>query len=141
MATAYPSKRKRFSNVSSVATQVKKIGSDVTLPLDVAEWLNVYAQANNTFRGLLLASILPTVACLMDPTTIKVDSKLCPKHVNLFMVCLSAPGSGKSPVFQNACSQPVCIHVEEQSKTTLFVDDFKEAGLFRHPSLARATKQ
>ena len=62
MATAYPSKRKRFSDVSSVATRVKKIGSDMPLPWDkiappdVAEWLNVYAQANNTSRELLLAS-------------------------------------------------------------------------------------
>lgn len=137
MATAYPSKRKRFSDVSSVATRVKKIGSDMPLPWDkiappdVAEWLNVYAQANNTSRELLLASILPTVACLMGPTTIKVDCKLRPEHINLFMVCLSAPGSGKSPAFQNTCSQPVRIHVEEQSKTTLFADDFTEAGLFR----------
>ena len=47
------------------------------------------------------------------------------------MICLSEPGSGKSPAFQNGCSQPVCLHVEEQASTTLFVDEFTEAGLFQ----------
>lgn len=46
------------------------------------------------------------------------------------MVCLSVPGSGTSPAFQNACSQADHIHVEEQSSTTLFID-FTETGLFR----------
>lgn len=97
----------------------------------MSEWLNVYARANNTSREILLASIFPTVACLMGATNIKVDCKLRHEHVNLFMLCLSPPGSGKSPAFQNGCSQPVRLHVEDQASTTLFVDEFTEAGLFR----------
>lgn len=47
------------------------------------------------------------------------------------MVCLSVPGHGKSPTFKKACLQPVRIHIEKQLSTTLFTDDFTEAGLFR----------
>lgn len=67
----------------------------------------------------------------MGATNIKVDCKLRHEHVNLFMLCLSPLGSGKSPAFQNGCSQPVRLHVEDQVSTTLFVDEFTEAGLFR----------
>ena len=45
-------------------------------PARVAEWLDVYAKANNTSREIMLASILPTVARLTGETTIKVDCKL-----------------------------------------------------------------
>lgn len=146
MATAYPSKRKRVSDVSSLATQVKKHGNEIPVPWDkiappqIAEWLDMYARANNTSRELLLASVLPTVASLMGPTTIKVECKLRPEHINLFMVCLSAPGSGKSPAFQNACSNPVRIHVEEQNLTALFVDDFTEKGLFNQLKKSKGHK-
>lgn len=139
MATAYPpaSKKKRVSDVSSLAAQVRKSATDMPLPWDkiappsVAEWLDVYAKANNTTRDILLGSILPTVACLLGTTNIKVECKLRHENVNLFVLCLSPPGSGKSPAFQNGCSQPVRLHVEEVKSTTLFVDEFTEAGLFR----------
>ena len=146
MANAYPTKRKRVSDVSSLATRVKKLATVEPIPWDkiapaaVAEWLDVYAQANNTSRDIVLASILPTIASLMGPTTIKVDCKMCAEKVNLFLICLCPPGSGKSPAFQNGCSQPIRLHVEEQSKNPLFVDEFTEAGLFRQLNTSSGQK-
>ena len=136
MASANP-KRKRLSDVFSSAPLVKKMGKEKAVPWEnvaparVAEWLDVYAKANNTSREIMLASILPTVARLTGETTIKVDCKLKTEQINLFVICLSEPGSGKSPAFQNGCSQLVRLHVEEQASTTLFVDEFTEAGLFQ----------
>ena len=146
MATAYPPKQRRVSDISLVASRVRKLSCDMPLPWDkiapqpVADWLDIYAQANNTFRGILLASILRTVACLMRPTAIKVDCKMRQEQLNLFMVCLSPPGSGKSPAFQNGCSQLIRLHAEEQSKNPIFVDEFTEDGLFRQLQTSSSNK-
>lgn len=136
MVNAYPLKQRRVWDISHVASRVRKLACDTPLPWDkiapqpVADRLDVYAQANNTTREILLASILPTVACLMGPSAIKVDCKMQQEQLNLFVICLSPPGSGKSPAFQNGCSQPICLHIEEQSKNPIFVDKFTEVGLF-----------
>ena len=100
-------------------------------PVCVAEWLEVFMKANNTSKEIMLASILPMLACLTGETTIKVECKLKTERINLFVICLSEPGSWKSPAFQNGCSQLVRLHVEEQASTTLSVDEFTEAGLFQ----------
>ena len=76
----------------------------------------------------------------MGQTTIKVDCRLRPEQVNLFLICLSPPGSGKSPAFQNGCSQPIRLHVEEQKSTNIFVDEFTEAGLFQQMKGAQGHK-
>ena len=127
-------------NRANNITTVEPIPWDKIAPAAVVEWLDVYAQANNTSRDILLASILPTITCLMGPTTIKVDCKMPTEKVNLFLICLCPPGSGKSPAFQNGCSQPICLHVEEQSKNPLFVDEFTEAGLFRQLNTSSGQK-
>ena len=117
MANVYPSsKRKQVSSITPLAVSVRKTATEMPKPWDetapprVSEWLNVYARANNTSGEILLASIFPTVACLvclMGATNIKVsDCKLRHEHVNLFMLCLSPPGSGKSPAFQTAVRNP-----------------------------------
>ena len=134
LASAAP-KRKWLSNVST--PQVKQSGKEKPMPWEdiaprrIAEWLDIYTKANNTSPEILMASILPTVACLTGEMTIKVHCKLKSEKINLIVVCLSETGSGKSPAFQNGCSQPICFHVQEHSSTTLFVDEFTEAGLFQ----------
>lgn len=87
-----------------------------------------------------MASILPTVACLMGQSAIKVDCKMQQEQLNLFVIRLSPPGSGKSPAFQNGCSQPIRLHVEEQSKNPIFVDEFTEVGLFRQLQTSSGNK-
>lgn len=99
------------------------------------------SKANNTNRNILLTSILPTVASLMGKTTIKVDCKLRPKQINVFMVCLSAPGSRKPPTFENACSQPVQLYFEDQEfMPALFLDEFTEVGLFQQLKSTKRSK-
>ena len=133
MGRAYPPKQRRVSDISLVASRVRKLACDTPLPWDkiapqpVADWLDVYAQANNTSADILLASILPTVVCLMGLTAIKVDCKMQLEQLNLFMVCLSPPGSGKSPAFQNGCSQPIRRSVV---KNPIFVDNFYQSWPF-----------
>ncbi len=143
---SHSSKRRRVSDISAMASQVKQTASEMRLlwetvaPANIAQWFDVYSKANNTSRDILLASILPTVACLMGQTTIKVDCRLRPEQVNLFIICLSSPGSGKSPAFHNGCSRPVRLHVEEQKTTSIFVDEFTEAGLFHQLKKAKGHK-
>ena len=95
-----------------------------------------------TTRDILLASVLPTVACLMGPSTVKVDCRIRAETINLYMICLCEPGAGKSPALQHGCAQPIRLHVEAKEDNPIFVDEFTEAGLFRQlkyikPSLAR----
>ena len=99
-----------------------------------------------TTRDILLASVLPTVACLMGPSTVKVDCRIRAETINLYMICLCDPGAGKSPAFQHGSAQPIRLHVEAKEDNPLFVDEFTEAGLIsgslnQHlaikPSLAR----
>lgn len=87
-----------------------------------------------------MASILPTVACLMGQSATKVDCKMRQEQLNLFVIRLSPPGSGKLPAFQNGCSQPIRLHVEEQSKNPIFVDEFTEVGLFRQLQTSSGNK-
>ena len=137
---------KRVSNITPLAVSVRKTATEKPIPRDeiapprVSEWLNVYARANNTSREILFGSTFLIVACLVGATNIKMDCKLRHEYVNLFMLCLSPPGSGKSPGFQNSCSQPVGLHVEDHASTTLFVDEFTEAGLFRQLQSSLGTR-
>ena len=96
-----------------------------------------------TTRDILLASVLPTVARLMGPSTVKVDCRIRAETINLYMICLCEPGAGKSPALQHGCAQPIRLHVEAKEDNPIFVDEFTEAGLFRQlkyikPSLHKA---
>ena len=119
--------------LSSVRKQGKELGipwEDIC-PAQISDWLDMFSKAHNTTREILLASILPTVACLMGQSTIKVGCRVKAESINLFLIFLCDPGSGKSPAFQHGCAQPVRLHVEAKEDIPLFVDEFTEAGLFR----------
>ena len=58
----------------------------------------------------------------------------------MFVIRLSPPGSGKLPAFQNGCSQPIRLHVEEQSKNPIFLNKFNEVGLFRQRQVNSGNK-
>lgn len=136
MASAFPSSAKR-SRTSAEAPSVRKQGKEVSIPWEeicpalISEWLDTFSKANNTTRDILLASVLPTVACLMGPSTVKVDCRMRTESINLYMICLCDPGAGKSPAFHHGCAQPIRLHVEAKEDNPLFVDEFTEAGLFR----------
>ena len=118
------------------APSVRKQGNDLNIPWDdicpaiISDWLDTFSKANNTTRDILLASILPTVACLMGPSTVKVGCRICAETINLYVICLCDPGTGKSPAFQHGCAQPIRLHVEAKENNPLFVDEFMEVGLF-----------
>ena len=83
-----------------------------------------------TPRDIPLASVLPTVACLMGPSTVKVDCRIRAETITLYMICLCDPGAEKSPAFQHGCAQPIRLHVEAKEDNPIFVDEFTEAWLF-----------
>ena len=118
-------------------TSARKQGKELGIPWEdicpaqISDWLDKFSKAHNTTREILLASILPTVACLMGQSTIKVGCRIKAEGINLFLICLCDPGAGKSPAFQHDCVQPVRLHVEAKEGIPLFVDEFTEAGLFR----------
>ena len=113
---------KRSRTAGEVAS-VRKQGKENPIPWDdispepVREWLDTLSKANSTTKKILLASILPTVACLMGPSKLKVR--------------LFDPGAGKSPSFQHGCAQPVLLHIKSKQDIPLFIDEFTEAGVFR----------
>lgn len=136
MASAFPPSAKR-SRTATETSSVRKQGKEVSIPWEeicptlISEWLDTFSKANNTTRDILVASVLPTVACLMGPSTVKVDCRMRAETINLYMICLCDPGAGKSPAFQHGCAQPIRLHVEAKEDNPLFVDEFTEAGLFR----------
>ena len=136
MASGFTPAAKR-SRTAGEAPSVRKQGKEHNIPWDdicpvtIREWLDTFSKANNTTSDILLASVLPTVACLMGPSTIKVHCRIRAENVNLYMICLCDPGAGKSPAFQHGCAQPIRLHVEAKEDNPLFVDEFTEAGLFR----------
>ncbi|XP_078363681.1 uncharacterized protein LOC144647856 [Oculina patagonica] len=142
----FASAAKRFRSASSDFSEIRKSGKEAVIPwediapAEVAEWMETYPKANNTTRDILLASVLPSVACLMGPSTISVKCRLQGEAVNLFIICLCDPGAGKSPAFQHGCAKPIRLHVETKQQQALFVDEFTEAGLFRQLSTAPGHK-
>ena len=135
MASSLTTPAAKRSRTASEVASVRKLGKENSIPWDdiipepVCEWLDTFSKANNTTREILLASILPTVACLISK--LKVSCRLQAEAINLFVVCLCDPGAGKSPAFQHGCAQPVRLHVESKQDIPLFIDEFTEAGLFR----------
>ena len=127
-------------------TSARKQGKELGIPWEdicpaqISDWLDKFSKAHNTTREILLASILPTVACLMGQSTIKVGCRIKAEGINLFLICLCDPGAGKSPAFQHDCVQPVRLHVEAKEGIPLFVDEFTEAGLFRQLKAAPGHK-
>ena len=55
-----------------------------------------------TRRDISLASVLPTVACLMGPSTVKVDCRIRAETINFYMICLCDPGQGSPLPFNTA---------------------------------------
>ena len=98
-----------------------------------------------TRRDTLLASVLPTVACLMGPLTVKVDCRIRAETINLYMICLCDPGAGKSPAFQYGCAQPIRFHFRQKRITLYLSMNLRKLGysgslnqrLAIKPSLAR----
>ena len=137
MASSLTTPVAKRSRTAGEVASVRKQGKENPIPWDdispqpVCEWLDTFSKANNTTREILLASILPTVACLLGPSKLKVSCRLQAEAINLFVVCLCDPGAGKSPAFQHGCAQPVRLHVESKQDIPLFIDEFTEAGLFR----------
>ena len=127
-------KRSRTADeVASVRKQGKEnpiLWDDIS-PEPVCKWLDTLSKANNTTKKIFLPSILPTVACLMGPSKLKVSCRLQVEAINLFVVRLFDPGAGKSPAFQHGCAQPVRLHIKSKQDIPLFIDEFTEAGVFR----------
>ena len=145
MASGLTQAAKR-SRIVGEAPSVRKQGKELSIPWEdispahICQWLDTFSKANNTTQDILLASILPTVACLMGPSTTKVDCRIRAETVNLFIICLCDPRAGRSPAFQHGCDQPIRLHVETKEDNALFVDEFTKAGLFRQLKAANGHK-
>ena len=112
MASGFTPAAKR-SRTANEGTSVRKQGKELGIPWEdicpaqISDWLDMFSKAHNTTREIPLASILPTVACLMGQSTIKVGCRIKAESVNLFVICLCDPGAGKSPAFKHGCAQPL----------------------------------
>ena len=109
MASGFTLAAKR-SRTAGEAPLVRKQGKEHNIPWDdicpvtIREWLDTFSKANNTTSDILLASVLPTVACLMLPSTTKVHCRIRAENVNLYMICYVIRGREVSSLSAWLCS-------------------------------------
>ena len=91
MASGFTPAAKRFRRANE-ATSVRKRGKELGIPwkdisqAQISKWL---------------------VVCLMGQSTARVGCRIRAESINLFMICLRDPGTGKSPAFQQCSASKV----------------------------------
>ena len=133
------SKKSIFFN-SSVVSEAQLFRSirktrDITFPMDafptaMMEWLTALAFSVNTRPEFVLIAAISVVSTLMGPKTKLRIRKRYTEPCNLFTVCPSEPGAGKSQAFDIAVESP--IRQLEEPAQSVVVHDFTRKGLFQH---------
>ena len=100
-------------------------------PENVTGWLEAMAYSVNTKPEFVVIASMSVVSTLMGPKT-----KLCirPSYsepCNLYTVCLSEPGAGKSQAFELAVERPLRSLTDPLAQSVV-VNDFTRKGLFQH---------
>lgn len=108
---------------------------DIAFPLEafpepVVEWFMAVALSVNTRPEFVLIAAISVVSTLMGPKTKLEIREQYQEPCNLYSVCLSEPGAGKSQAFQIAVQRPL-RHLKEPAHS-MVVHDFTRKGLFQH---------
>ena len=123
------------SEVVSVESIVKEAQEcsvpwqEVTQP-HINEWLSTYATAKGTCKEFLLASAFPAVSALMGNATVKIFDGY-DERVNLYMLALGGPSSGKTQSHRNCITEPLLHHLEGKVGQELVLEDATSKGLFK----------
>ena len=132
------SKRSIFTGMTTADSQLLeciKLARSIPFPIDlfpepIVEWLMALAFSVNTRPEFILIAAVSVVSTLMGPATkIRIRNRYT-EPCNLYTVCLSEPGAGKSQAFEIAVERP--IRSLKEPAHSLIVHDFTRKGLFQH---------
>ena len=107
----------------------------IPFPLEVfpekfVRWISALAFSINTKPEFILLSVMSVISTLLGPKTeIKIRSRYH-ESCNLFLVCLSEPGAGKSQAFEVTVEEP--LKQLKPPANSIVVHDFTRKGLFQH---------
>ena len=94
------------------------------------EWIKALSFSVNTRPEFTLIGAISVVSTLMGPNTkLRIRNRYA-EPCNLFTVCLSEPGAGKSQAFE-ICVEVSLRQLAEPAKSVV-VHDFTRKGLFQH---------
>ena len=100
-------------------------------PERLVQWLEAMSFSVNTKPEFVLVAAMSVVSTLMGPKTKLSIRPTYSEPCNLFTVCLSEPGAGKSQAFELAVERPL-RHLENSVAQSVVVNDFSRKGLFQH---------
>ncbi len=99
------------------------------VPENVATWMEAFAKAHNTRPEFIYMGALTTTAAIMGPKSKMQVSSTYAEPTNLYAICISQPGAGKSQAFRLAIIDPVS---SLSASSSMMVDDYTRQGLFKH---------
>lgn len=137
--TIMSSKRSIYQNSSGVsdAQRIRSIqkAREIPFPLEsfpplFVGWIKALSFSVNTRPEFSLIGAISVVSTLMGPKTkLKIRDRYS-EPCNLFTVCLSEPGAGKSQAFEISVETPL-KHLAQPAQSVV-VHDFTRKGLFQH---------
>ena len=99
-------------------------------PETFVQWISALAFSINTKPEFILLSVMSVISTLVGPKTkIKIRDRYH-ESCNLFLVCLSEPGAGKSQAFEVTVEEP--LKQLKSPASSIVVHDFTRKGLFQH---------
>ena len=97
----------------------------------VTEWFATLAKAKGTCPEFILVGVLPTVSALMGNTTVQIFDGY-EERVNLYMLGLGGPSTGKTQSHRTCIIEPILNYLEGKTGgTELLLEDASSNGLFR----------
>ena len=97
----------------------------------VTEWFATLAKAKGTCPEFILVGVLPTVSALMGNTTVQIFDGY-EERVNLYMLGLGGPSTGKTQSPRTCIIEPILNYLEGKTGgTELLLEDASSNGLFR----------
>ena len=98
---------------------------------DVQDWFEAFAFAHNTRpEFIFMMGALVTTAALMGPKAkVRVRDNY-EEPTNMYAICLTDPGAGKSQAFRLSITEPTRTLTEPAA--SMRVENYTQLGLFRH---------
>ena len=94
------------------------------LPENVAKWITVIAKTHNACPEFLLSGILSSVSSMIGPGIKVRVSKTYAEPVNIYLVNVAYPGSGKSQAYG--------LTVRDFGNKRDLLDDYSRGGIVAH---------
>lgn len=97
---------------------------------EVEGWMTTFSNAKGTCKEFLLASSFPAVSALMGNAVVEIFDGY-EERVNLYMLALGGPSTGKTQSHKNCVTQPILHHLEGKVGEEMLLEDATSKGLFR----------